>query len=219
MIDVKALDRALASVDLSDIAEKQAETERRIAAIDDAVERGRKKAMELSQALNNIKGAQRNGREAANALMEDQDVSTIAATEDSIRAERETIQAGMKTLAADAEQLRHERDNLQQQARGRLSAAVEKLADDMRAEAEECSVRLARIYAETRTLDDATKSSKAIRLGSALDYALNGMAAGRLISRDYLHTSPEIMAVLQKHIEVLRVAGTRIIGRHRSSMM
>lgn len=219
MLDVKALDKALASVDLTDLVEKQAENERRIAAIDDAVERGRRKSMELSQALANLRDVRHDGRAAADALMDDGDIAAVAATEDKIRGEREAIQAGLRTLAADAEQLRHERTNLQQEARGRLSAAVEKLADDMRAEAEECAGRLARIFAEIKTLEDATKANKAIQLGSALDYGLNGLAAGRLIPRDHLHTSPDMLAVLQKHIDALRVADTRIIGRHKSTMM
>ena len=219
MLDVKALDKALTSVDLSDLAEKQAENERHIAAIDDAVERGRDKAMELSQALANLKDPQRDGRAAADALMDDGDIAAVAATEDKIRGQREAIQAGLRTLAADAEQLRHERTNLQQQAIGRLSAAVEELAEKLRADAEELAGRLAQVFVEVKTLEDATKSSKAIQLGSALDYALNGLAAGRLISRQHLNAPPEMMAVLQKHIGAVRVAGTRIFGRHSSTMM
>ncbi|PJG48839.1 hypothetical protein CAF53_11750 [Sphingobium sp. LB126] len=76
-----------------------------------------------------------------------------------------------------------------------------------------------RLYVDVQTLEYATKSAKATQLGTALDHGLNGLAAGRLIPRNYLIAAPELVAILEKNIPALKIAGTAIHARHRSSMM
>lgn len=218
-MDLKSLARKLAAVDLADIEKEQAEVEQRIAAIDEAVERGRAKSMQLSQQLTELNNRSRDGRSQADALLNGKDIATVAASEDKIRSEREAVTLGMKALTADAEQLRYQRSELQQRARQRLSLALVSIVDEVHAEAEALAGRLARIYVDVQTLEYATKSSKATQLGTALDHALNGLAAGRLIPRDYLTATPELVAILQKNIGAVKIAGTAIHARHRSSMM
>ncbi|KXU29951.1 hypothetical protein A0J57_18185 [Sphingobium sp. 22B] len=218
-MDLKSLARKLSAVDLADIEKEQAEVNERIAAIDAAVERGRAKSMQLTRQLADVKDRTHTGRSQADALLNGDDMANVVISEEKVRTEKEAIAAGMKALAADAEQLRYRRSELQQRARERLSLALESIVDEVRAEAEELAGRLARIYVDVQTLGYATKSAKATQLGTALDHGLNGLAAGRLIPRNYLIAAPELVAILEKNIPALKIAGTAIHARHRSSMM
>lgn len=209
--------QALSMLDLSPEMDRLSDIEAERKEVAAACERGRAKTMELSQQLAEIRDNRRDGEAEAQALRDGEDIAVIAKTEESIRGEREAVQAGMRALSADLDGLAKERQAVRDRAKERLAPAFNGLLADMDTEARQLAARLAQIFADAETIRAASGNSAATRLASALRLVVDEAACADLIGRSKaIAASRSLADLLNSHAGVIKTAGGALHMQHRT---
>ncbi len=212
--------QALARLDMSAEFDRLNAIEQERQETSDAYDRGRARTMELSQALERIREPKRDGHAEAEALRAGDDITTVAPSEDAVRAERDAVKAGMRALSADLDGLQREASEIQSSARAKLAGCFEGVVAAWDQEARTLLARLLEIFADASSVRSATSSAAATRLATALTRVIDEAAVANLIGRT--HSAPASAAttdVIRTHSAVIKAAGGSVATEHRTLRM
>lgn len=216
-MSISNTERALAALNLSGEADRLTAIDRERKETAAAVDRGKQKTMSLSQELAHIRDNRGDGEVEAEALRAGEDVATIAKTEETIRGEREAVQAGMRKLGADIEQLAREKSAVHDQAKAKLAKTFDSLLAEMDEEARQLASRLTQLWADAMAIRGASGNAAATKLSTALHNVVDEAACSNMIGRSKpVPASQPLVDLLTSHADKIKIAGGGLHLQHRT---